>query len=135
MDHLCTQNRCSFADVILPLAVPGTFTYALSKETGASGSPGCVWQFPSAVGASSTAESFGGSMPKTRCTGNGASILSVLDQRPIVQAEQLELWDRIAAHYLCTLGEVMIAAMPGQLTLSSETRLVAGPHGGTGHPR
>src|SRR5690606_8580481 len=35
----------------------------------------------------------------------------------------------IADHYLCTLGEVMIAALPGQLSLSSETRLVAGKPG------
>ncbi len=39
--------------------------------------------------------------------------------------EQLLFWESMAEHYLCTLGEVMIAALPTQLVLTSETRLMA----------
>lgn len=39
-------------------------------------------------------------------------ILSVLDDRPIVTAEQLRLWQWIAGYYMCTLGEVLAAALP-----------------------
>ena len=53
-------------------------------------------------------------------------LFSVLDVSPVVNGRQLDLWDRIAEHYLCTLGEVMVAALPGSLVLSSETRLMAG---------
>lgn len=115
-----------YADVILPLAVPGTFTYSIPEELNVL--PGMRVAVPFGRGR----KLYGGIV--RRLHGDDPlhrkprPILSVLDQRPIVQAEQLELWDRMAAHYLCTLGEVMIAAMPGQLTLSSETRLVAGPH-------
>ena len=42
-------------------------------------------------------------------------LYSVLDSAPIVNEKQLELWDRISAHYLCTHGETMIAAVPGPL--------------------
>ncbi|MBL7950437.1 MAG: primosomal protein N' [Flavobacteriales bacterium] len=121
-DHLCSPM---YADVILPLAVPGTFTYSIPEELNVL--PGMRVAVPFGRGR----KLYGGIV--RRLHGDDPlhrkprPILSVLDQRPIVQAEQLELWDRMAAHYLCTLGEVMIAAMPGQLTLSSETRLVAGP--------
>jgi primosomal protein N' (replication factor Y) len=37
------------------------------------------------------------------------------------------LWEAIGSHYMCTLGEVMLAALPGALVLSSATRLIAAP--------
>ena len=52
------------------------------------------------------------------------SLLSVLDEEPSVLESQMDLWERIASHYMCTLGEVMAAAMPAQLLLSSETRIM-----------
>lgn len=52
----------------------------------------------------------------------------VLDENPIVAPLQIELWEWIAKHYLCQLGEVMKAALPAQFKLSSETRVV--PSGG-----
>lgn len=51
-------------------------------------------------------------------------VLAVLDQISILSPKQLQLWDWIADYYCCTLGEVMQAAMPSHLKLSSETRLV-----------
>ena len=53
-------------------------------------------------------------------------VIEVLDQGPIVDRTQLRLWEIMADHYLCTLGEVMVAALPGQLVLSSETRVMRG---------
>ncbi|WP_257656248.1 replication restart helicase PriA [Parapedobacter lycopersici] len=52
-------------------------------------------------------------------------ILDVLDDFPIVGARQLQLWDWMAAYYMCTLGEVMQAALPAALKLASETKIVA----------
>lgn len=124
--HLLRGVPARFADLILPLAVPGTFTYGLPE-----GNEGAV-----DIG-SRVMVSFG----KGRRLHTGIvrrvhdeapvgreprEILSVLDGGPVVLQQQLELWDRIAEHYLCTLGEVMLAALPGQLVLSSETRLMAG---------
>ncbi len=121
-----------YADVILPLAVPGVFTYTLPEEMAVL--PGMRVAVPFGRGR----KLYGGIVRRVHGEDplhrKPRPILSVLDLRPIVQAEQLELWDRMAAHYLCTLGEVMIAAMPGQLTLSSETRLVAGPQVEQGIP-
>lgn len=39
-------------------------------------------------------------------------ILQVLDEHPVVTAQQIALWEWIAQYYLCTLGEVLAAALP-----------------------
>ena len=39
----------------------------------------------------------------------------LLDERPIVRPEQLELWQWIASYYMCSLGDVMTAALPAGL--------------------
>ena len=40
-------------------------------------------------------------------------ITSVIDSAPQVPAEQLKLWQWMSGYYMCTLGEVMAAALPG----------------------
>ena len=42
-------------------------------------------------------------------------IIEVLDEHPIVLPSQLDLWKWMADYYLCTLGEVMTAALPAKL--------------------
>ncbi|MDA3615268.1 replication restart helicase PriA [Polluticaenibacter yanchengensis] len=54
-------------------------------------------------------------------------ILNVLDDRPILHEDQLKLWAWISKYYMCTEGEVMIAALPSHLKLSSETVVVFNP--------
>ena len=40
---------------------------------------------------------------------------SILDTAPVVSHEQLALWQWMSAYYMCTIGEVMSAALPGGL--------------------
>lgn len=42
-------------------------------------------------------------------------IIEVLDEEPIVRPCQLDIWRWMADYYLCTLGEVMAAALPARL--------------------
>ena len=51
-------------------------------------------------------------------------ILSVLDDAPIVYEHQLALWQWMAEYYMCTEGEVMQAAIPSHLKISSESVFV-----------
>ncbi len=51
-------------------------------------------------------------------------ILNILDDEPQLHQQQLQLWQWIADYYMCSEGEVMQAAMPANLKLSSETILV-----------
>ena len=39
-------------------------------------------------------------------------VIDVLDEQPVVTAEQLRLWGWLAQYYMCTLGEVLSAALP-----------------------
>lgn len=39
-------------------------------------------------------------------------LLEVLDSAPVVSKEQLDLWKWMSGYYMCTLGEVMAAALP-----------------------
>lgn len=48
-------------------------------------------------------------------------IISVLDNHPIVLAQQLQFWEWIASYYMCTLGDIYKAALPSALKLESET--------------
>ena len=55
------------------------------------------------------------------------SILSVLDEEPIVTESQVRLWRWMATYYGCGLGEVMAAALPSMLKLHSQTLIMPGP--------
>lgn len=48
-------------------------------------------------------------------------ILSIVDDKPIVNRLQFKLWEWIASYYQCTLGEVLKAALPSGLKIESET--------------
>ena len=50
-------------------------------------------------------------------------VINILDDEPLLYAQQLQLWQWIADYYMCSEGEVMQAAMPSNLKLSSETIL------------
>ena len=52
---------------------------------------------------------------------NPKPILSILDEAPIVYPAQLALWEWMAQYYVCTEGEVMQAAVPSHLKISSES--------------
>jgi primosomal protein N' (replication factor Y) len=52
---------------------------------------------------------------------NPKPILSVLDEAPIVYPAQIALWEWMANYYMCTEGEVMQAAIPSHLKISSES--------------
>lgn len=112
-----------FADVILPLALPKTYTYRVPREL----------EDEVAVG-KRLLVSFGGSKVYAAITANVHTIApknyqakyidAVLDDDIIVSNRQLEFWSWIAHYYLCGLGEVMLAAMPASLRLASETQVL-----------
>ncbi len=49
---------------------------------------------------------------------------SLADEYPIVTENQLKLWKWMSEYYLCTEGEIMQAALPAGLKLSSETKII-----------
>lgn len=55
-------------------------------------------------------------------------ILDIVSPQPIVTPTQFALWQWISSYYLCSMGEVMKAAMPSGLKLESETMVTAVPY-------
>lgn len=48
-------------------------------------------------------------------------ILGLLDEQPILYEAQIKLWEWMAEYYMCSEGEVMQAAIPSHLKISSES--------------
>ncbi len=115
-----------FADVMLPVPVPKLFTYRIPFE----------WNDHVGVGFRVVVQ-FG---KKKVLTGVVAAIhrtppveyeakyiLDVLDENPVVNERQLELFPWMADYYLCTQGEVLNAALPSGLKLHSESKIQLNP--------
>ncbi len=54
-------------------------------------------------------------------------ITEVLDEYPIITLKQFQLWDWMAEYYLCSVGEIMAAALPSALRLESESTITLNP--------
>ena len=113
----------TFADIILPIPLPKrSYTYAVPEELAPLMKPGVrvEVQFGQSKLYSGLVKRVHSEVPEYRTK----SVIGVLDEVTVVTPQQLALWDWMADYYCCTLGEVMQAALPGHLKLTSETRLV-----------
>ncbi len=54
-------------------------------------------------------------------------IFQILDEHPIVTAPQLRHWIWMASYYMCSLGDVLRAALPKAFLLESETLVLKNP--------
>jgi primosomal protein N' (replication factor Y) len=109
-----------FADIILPLAVKGTFTYMIPEELTDSIFPGSriLVQFGRDKLYSGIVYRIHNENPK----GIFARPVSrILDPFPVVNEIQLKHWSWIAEYYMCSIGEVMKAALPSDLCLEGVT--------------
>ncbi len=111
-----------FAQVILPLAVEGTFTYGVPDGLAEGISPGSrvlvsfgKKRIYTAVVNALSSDPPTGFKPK--------SILSLLDDQPMVDKRQLQLWEWMVSYYMCTPGDVMRASLPSGLRPESESKV------------
>lgn len=120
-----TRTTC-FVDVILPLAVPNLYTYRVPFNWNDAISVGkrVVVQFGRGKLYSALIRTIHQIPPKHY---EAKYIESVLDGHIIVNSKQLALWDWMSSYYMCSIGDVMVAALPGGLRLSSETKVVINP--------
>ena len=104
-------------DVILPLAIADTYTYSVPDAMSCP-EAGMRVLVPLAR------KTITGLVYRIRTENSDEfvakniqirDIIEVLDEKPIVLPSQLELWRWIADYYLCTIGEVMAAALPARL--------------------
>lgn len=115
-----------FADVIIPLALPKLYTYRVPRELTDHVREGMrvVVQFGRSKLYTGLVRSIHHTAPSEY---QAKYIDSILDHHPIVTPQQFQLWEWISSYYLCHIGEVMNAALPGGFRLTSETKVVLNP--------
>jgi primosomal protein N' (replication factor Y) len=103
-----------YVDVIVPLPLAAQFTYALPEEMVEGVGLGCRVVVP--FGKKKTYVAIVTRVHTTAPEGyETKEVEAVMDANPILLPQQLAFWQWIADYYLCTLGDVYKAAMPGPL--------------------
>ncbi len=116
----------TYVEVILPLPLHGTFTYHIPREIRSQVKIGSrvVVQF-------GKKKIYTGIVFKLHSENRGSynpkELLEILDESPVVQEVQLEFFVWMASYYMCSIGEVMNAAMPSALKLSSQSYVGINP--------
>lgn len=118
-----TTRLTLFADVILPLPIPYLFTYRVPVELNEYVEVGkrVVVQFGKKKLYSGIVSHLHSIPPKAY---QAKYIDSILDESPVVNESQLKFWKWLSSYYLCSIGEVMNAALPTGLKLVSKTKII-----------
>lgn len=109
-----------FVDVILPLPLPGVFTYSCTPEDIAQLQVGVRVIVP--FGKKKYYTAIVHHLHDNEPVGYMVKpIYSILDSSPILLPKQLKFWEWISDYYLSALGDVFKAAIPSGLKIESET--------------
>lgn len=120
------ETTTLFADVIVPLAVPKHYTYRVPASLMDEVMPGkrALVQF-------GKTRIYTGIISRVHETPpadyTAKYIEAILDGQPVVTDLQLKFWEWIAFYYVAMPGEVMNAALPSGLKLSSTSHLQLHP--------
>ena len=111
-----------YCEVIIPLALPTTYTWAVPEHLQKA------VQIGVRVEVQLRNKKYAGII-KSIITQKPAAfepkeLLNVLDNEPLVYENQLKLWNWLGQYYMSSEGEVMQAAIPSNLKLSSESILI-----------
>ena len=109
-----------FIDVILPIPLKQNFSYSVNKDEAAFLKPGMRVAVP--FGKTKIYTAIVLQIHDQAPVGYEVkSIDHILDEVPIITNIQLKHWQWLASYYMCSLGEVIKAALPSAFLLESET--------------
>jgi primosomal protein N' (replication factor Y) len=114
------NQSVTYADVILPLALPRPFTYAIPVEWKDFIVPGHRVVVPF-----KTNKLYTGIVAEVHQRTPSIKprlIETVADEEPSVTPLQIQFWKWMAEYYMSHIGDVMSAALPSGLKLNSETK-------------
>ncbi len=109
-----------YVDVILPLPLPGSFTYRLPASCEAEVQTGSRVVVPFGAKRCYTAIVLRKHNEEPQGDYEIKEVVEVLDATPAVQPMQLKLWQWIADYYMCPIGDVYKAALPSGLKMEGE---------------
>jgi len=120
------QRTTFFVDVIVPLGVPNYYTYRVPTDFNELIKIGqrVLVQFGKTRIYTGIIRNIHQTAPKVY---EAKYIEGILDEIPIVSELQLKFWDWISFYYCAHPGEVMNAALPSGLKLSSTSHLQLNP--------
>lgn len=113
------QER-KYVEVLLPLAIPKSYTYYVPENIESE------IQFGIRVEVSLRKKYYSGLIISVSDIAPSENIdlkpiTGIIDKMPIIDKKHFDLWKWISEYYMCTLGEIMNAALPSGLKMSSET--------------
>jgi primosomal protein N' (replication factor Y) len=115
------SSQVTYVDVVLPLALPQAYTYAVPIDLVPFVKTGqrVIVQFGKNRFYSAIVKKIHHDKPVVE-----AKLIETLaEEEAIVTENQLRFWKWMSQYYMCTEGEVMNAALPSGLKLSSETNI------------
>src|SRR5688500_6688713 len=120
------SRKTLFAELLLPVPVPRLFTYRIPYNLNDFVRVGqrAIVQFGDRKIVTGLIFNLHEQPPTDF---EAKSVLELLDDFPSVNDIQLKIFQWIADYYMCTLGEVMNAALPAGLKLSSESMVQIHP--------
>ena len=114
-----------FAEVLLPLHLPGYYTYRIPREY-----EGKVQEGQRVVVQFGRQRLYSALVRRVHREDPGRKLkylLAVLDLEPVVTVRQMEFWEWLANYYMCYPGDVMAVAMPAGMKLASESAVAIHP--------
>jgi len=120
------EKQTYFIDVIVPLSVPNKFTYRIPEELNEDIAVGkrVIVQFGKSKFYTAIIYNIHQTAPANYVA---KYIESIIDEHPIIAKQHLQLWDWICQYYLCNPGDVLNAALPSGLKLSSTSHITLNP--------
>lgn len=112
-----------FIDVILPIPLEKQFTYAITQAESEFLKVGMRVAVPFGKSKIFTALvlKIHQNAPEAY---EAKEIHQILDEQPLVNQFQLKLWHWMSSYYMCTLGDILRAALPSAFLLESETTII-----------
>ncbi|MBN2662946.1 MAG: primosomal protein N' [Bacteroidales bacterium] len=110
-----------YANVIVPLSVPDTFTYLVPQEFESDCQVGkrVIIQFGKKKFYTAIIKSIHSNKPDYKTK----EIYSIIDRKPLINELHLKFWQWIADYYMANIGDVYTAAMPVSLRIESQTQI------------
>jgi primosomal protein N' (replication factor Y) (superfamily II helicase) len=126
-DFFDKSSGNNFADIILPVPIPRMFTYKIPKNLQSQIQIGLrvIVQFGKKKVLTGIIGKVHNKPPQAY---EAKPILDILDHQPSVNPLQIRFWVWMAEYYFCHIGEVMHAALPAGLRLSSESKIQLNPN-------
>lgn len=120
------ENKTWFADVIVPIPLPGTYTYRVPRNVENEVVVGArvIVQFGRRKVYTGIIANLHNDPPKNY---EAKYIIELLDTTPSINPLQIDFFRWIAEYYMCTIGEVMNAALPSGLKLTSQSFIQINP--------